>query len=423
MLLRCQRELYNAVLEQRRGVWRWERRAVTKYEQYRELSGDRVGFEWLTRFGVGVARGTLTRLDEAFANFFRRVRTSERSGFPRFRGAGSWDSVQWEGVDSWKLQPTGKGTYGRLYVQGIGHVRVKIHRVFGDGAECRKLVIRRRGRRWDATVFWRGVQIPKLIATGRACGVDVGVEVLAAIADDQGGVELVADPRPLTARRAKLTAAHQALAACAKTGRCDGGRRQRARNRVSRMHEQIANRRRTFSHQLSARLVRAFDLIAFEDLHLTAMTRSARGTLAEPGHQVAAKAGLNRAILDAAWGQLLRLITYKAESAGRQIQRVHAPYTSQTCARCGYTDPDSRVTRDDFRCTRCGHRLHADANAAAVVLAVALGRFTIQASPARQNAVRPEPGHQPVTAGRDAAPAADRGARIGCNSQPILAGS
>ncbi|TMK60699.1 MAG: transposase, partial [Actinobacteria bacterium] len=208
----------------------------------------------------------------------------------------------------------------------------------------------------------------------------------------------------LRARQDKLSAAQRALAACAKTGRREGGRRNRAKARVARLHAKMRQARRDVAHRLSARLVRDFDLIAYEALDVAAMTRSARGTIEHPGRNVAQKGGLNRSILDAGWGQLLCLIAYKAASAGRMIQRVPAAHTSQTCAHCGHTSTENRVTRDNFGCVACGHQAHADANAAAVILAVALGRLAIRASSRKRAGNRwPEPGHQPVTAGRDAA--------------------
>jgi putative transposase len=390
-VLACQRELYNAALEERRGVWRWERRSVSRFEQFRELTGAADVLPWLGRFGVTVARGTLVRLDEAFAHFYRRVRAGERPGLPRFRGAGSWDSVQWADTYSWRLSRVGKGSYGRLFVQGVGHVKVKVHRWFDDGAEARKLVVRRRGRRWEATVFWRDVRVDSLPVTGRSCGIDVGVAVFAAVVSSDGSRELVANPAPLTRHRTALCRAQRALARCAKTGRRDGGRRQRARARVARIHERIRAQRRNAAHQLSARLVHAFDVIAIEHLEITAMTRSAAGTVERPGHNVAAKAGLNRSILDAGWGQLARFLAYKAASAGRELVRVPAAGTSQTCAVCGHRHGENRVNREQFSCVACGHEDHADANAAEVILAAGLAR------------AGPEPGHQPVTAGRDAA--------------------
>jgi putative transposase len=395
-LLEIQRQLFNAALEERRGAWRWERRTVTRYDQYNSLTGAEEWCPELARFGRRVAQGTLDRLDEAFDHFLRRASAGERAGFPRFKGRSRWDSVQWSNAGgSWKVTPTGKGTYGRLYVQGVGHVSVKLHRHF-DGARPVKLVVRRRLRRWEATVVYRDVPNERLPATGRAAGVDVGITVLAAIADDQGAVELVANPAPLTRALHRLERAQQALAACQK----GSNRRHRARRRVARVHEQVRQQRRHHAHLLSARLVAQYDLIAVENLRIPNMTRSAGGTLEAPGRNVAAKSGLNRSILDAGWGQLVNLLTYKAEGAGRKLVRVPAAHTSQTCSACGATDPDNRPGRDHFCCITCGHTAHPDANAARVILAVATSRLTI---------TRPPPTTRPGSGHRDAAcKAADR---------------
>jgi putative transposase len=389
-LLEIQRQLYNAALEERRGAWARKRRTVSRYDQYNGLTDAEEWCPELARFGRRVAQGTLDRLDEAFGHFLRHVRDGAKPGFPRFKSRNRWDSAQWSNAGgSWKVIPTGKGTYGRLYLQGVGQVSVKLHRRF-DGARPVKLIVRRRPRGWEATVVYRGVAINPLPATGRAAGVDVGVTVLAAVADDHGAVEFVGNPAPLTRALRRLEAAQQALAACQR----GSGRRRRARARVTRIHQRVRQLRREYAHQLSARLVADYDLIAVEDLHVTTMTRSARGTRDEPGTNVAAKAGLNRSILDAGWGQLVRLLTYKAEGAGRELVRVAAPHTSQTCARCGTTDPASRPDRDRFACTSCGHAGHADANAAQVILAVATGRTTIN---------RPPPTSRPGSGHRDAA--------------------
>ena len=389
-LLEIQRHLYNAALEERRGAWRWEGRAVTRYDQYNGLTGAEQWCPELAQFGRRVAQGTLDRLDEAFGHFLRRNRAGERAGFPRFKSKSRWDSVQWSNAGgSWKVTPTGKGSYGRLYVQGVGHISIKLHRHF-DNARPVKLVVRRRLRGWEATVFYRDVAVDPLAATGRAAGVDVGITVFAAIADDCGAVELVANPAPLTRALHRLVRAQQAFAACHK----GSNRRHRARRRFARLHEQVRQQRRQHAHQLSARLVACYDLIAVEDLRIPNMTRSARGTRDAPGRGVAAKSGLNRSVHDAGWGQLFNLLAYKAEGAGRQLVRVPARHTSQTCATCGAIDPASRPDRDHFSCTTCGYTAHPDANAASVILAIATGRLAN---------TRPPPAKRPGSGHRDAA--------------------
>jgi putative transposase len=91
------------------------------------------------------------------------------------------------------------------------------------------------------------------------------------------------------------------------------------------------------------------------------MTRSARGTITEPGRNVAAKAGLNRGILRNGWGLLVARLEDKAPG---RVEKVAAAYTSQRCSACGHVDRDSRESQARFRCTACGYAANADVNAA-----------------------------------------------------------
>ncbi|MDT7844552.1 hypothetical protein [Streptomyces justiciae] len=91
------------------------------------------------------------------------------------------------------------------------------------------------------------------------------------------------------------------------------------------------NRRKDWCEKTSTTLARSYDLIRFEKLNIKNMTRSARGTLAEPGRNVAQKRGLNRGILAQGWG-LLRQRT--ADKAPGRVEDVPAPYTSLRCSAC-----------------------------------------------------------------------------------------
>lgn len=113
-LLVEQCRLYNAALDERRGAWQLEERSVTRYEQYRTLTGLAAQEPALMAFGVTVARGTLLRLDRAFQAFFRRVKAGQTPGFPRFRSVRRFDSVEWPDVDGWKLDEGAR----RLYLRG-----------------------------------------------------------------------------------------------------------------------------------------------------------------------------------------------------------------------------------------------------------------------------------------------------------------
>jgi len=114
-------------------------------------------------------------------------------------------------------------------------------------------------------------------------------------------------------------------------------------------------------HKTALTLVRECDVIALEDLRIANMTRSASGTLEEPGTNVAAKSGLNRSILDAGWGQFTVILAGKAEDAGRRVVLVNPTGTSISCHQCGAQC--ARPRQDTVICPEHG-AMDADVNGA-----------------------------------------------------------
>jgi len=168
----------------------------------------------------------------------------------------------------------------------------------------------------------RGATHP-LAPTGRAVGIDVGIANLVATSDGA----FVTNPRPGRALEAKVAGAQRALA----RKRRGSTRRRRAVDHLAALRRREADIRRDWAHQVSRSLVNGYDVIAHEDLAITNMVRSARGTIAEPGVNVAAKAGLNRSIHDAGWAMLLRFVIYKT-SHGSNCQAAWVRLFSERCA-------------------------------------------------------------------------------------------
>ncbi len=363
-LLDAQREVYNAALEARRGAWTWERRRITKFDQYGEIAALREVRPEVLVWGVTVCRGTLTRLDEAFAGFFRRVKAGQVAGYPRFKGKGRWDSVSWPDISGWKVAQDTR----RLYLQGVGHVRFRPNRPLRGDA--RTITVRRSGRHWDVTVFCANVPTQPLPSTGRQVAIDLGVVALVATPDG----ELVPNARPRKALAAKLARAQQDKARRRKGSRAGPSsvRYRRANQAIGRVKRKEANVRKDHLHKVSRNLVDSYDLICHEELRITNMVRSARGTIEYPGTNVAQKAGLNNAITDSGWGRLLSMIAYKAEDAGRRVVAVDPRHTSQRCHACGHVAKGNRATQAVFRCQVCGHEANADINAARNILRAGL---------------------------------------------------
>ena len=138
-------------------------------------------------------------------------------------------------------------------------------------------------------------------------------------------------------------------------------RRERTRLAVARLTAKEADRRRDWTEKLSTDLARRFDVICVEGMDIRTMTRTARGTIERPGHNVRQKARLNRSILASGWGRLVDRLEHKAPG---RILKIPAAYTSQRCSACGHVAAESRQSQTAFRCVTCAWTGNADYNAA-----------------------------------------------------------
>jgi putative transposase len=313
-------------------------------------------------------QATLRRLNKAFDGFFRRVKTarsSVRPGYPRFQGTARFDSVEWpKDGDGARWLPEQR----RVYLQGIGQVKVHLHReVVG---RVKTIQIKRKGRRWILVLSCDDVPATPLSVTGSQVGVDLGIVSFATTSDG----EKVDNPRWARVSAERLAAAQQRLA----RARRGGNNRAAKRETVAARHRKIANQRKDFHHKRARELAARYDLIVVEDLKIANMLRRAKPVEnpANPGHYLPngarAKSGLNRSISDAGWGQFVSILRAKAEEAGRAWIEVDPRHTSDGCERCGHTALANRVTQAEFACQRCAHRAPADEHAARNILRAGL---------------------------------------------------
>jgi putative transposase len=169
--------------------------------------------------------------------------------------------------------------------------------------------------------------------------------------------EIIDNPRFLDAAQRRLADLQRRKART----RPGSGNRRRLRRALAKQWRTVRNQRRDFHHKTTRALVESNDEIALEELHVDNLTASARGTVDMPGRNVAAKAGLNRSILDAGWGQFTTILVAKAESAGRRVVLVHPASTSIDCHICGARC--ARPRQDTVVCPVHGE-LDADLNGA-----------------------------------------------------------
>jgi putative transposase len=369
------RRLWNALVGQRRDAWKTRRLNIRSQRQYRELTELRKDDEWFASVYRECEDAVLHRLDLAYQKFF------SGGGHPRFKGASRWNQFEFPHGNRALRWDAGQD---RITIPGVGRVRVRKGRARIIPAHGRAMVYRRCGK-WYA-LFDCEVERQPLPPTGRVVGVDRGVRALAATSDG----ELIANPRHGAELGRKIARAQRTLErrtvrdARGRVLNAEGKNRAKALGALRNVWDRLKRVRRGYLHEIAHALVQRYDAIAFERLNLAGMTRSAKGTIEDPGRNVRAKTRLNYVMLDASLAMLRTLVGEKAVGAARLVIDVPAAYSSQTCSACGNVAAAAR-NGQRYQCVHpdCGYAGDADVNAARVIAQRAFGR------PARRGAGLP----------------------------------
>ena len=339
------RFIWNLAVEQQ-SWWRPGRgRAPGFLEQARQLTEARAEFKWLRAGSQMVQQQALRDFTQAMTNFFGGTH-----GRPSWRKAGRDEAFRIVAMKPGHVHRLSRKT-GEVWVPKVGWMRFRWSRSVPERIKSYR-VNRDRAGRWHIAFAIRPQPIP---ASGRGAvvGIDRGVVVSAALSTG----EMLTAPRPVHGRQRRLRHLQRRLARAER----NSNRRARLKLAIARLKAHDTDTRKDWAEKVSTNIARRFDIIRVEDLRIGAMTRSARGTIAEPGRNVRAKTGLNRSIQASAWGLLVRRLEDKAPG---RVEKVRPAYTSQRCSACGHIAAESRENQALFRCVACGYACNADINAA-----------------------------------------------------------
>ena len=339
------RYVWNLAVEQQRH-WQPGRIAPGYVEQSAQLTEARAEYAWLRAGSQTVQQQALRDFTQAMRNFF--AGTHRR---PTWRKAGVHEGFRQVGLKPHHIERLNRHV-GRVWVPKVGWARLRLSRPVPEGVKSYRITRDRAGR-WHIAF----AHLPDPICGPRDCsvvGIDRGVAVSAALSTG----ELLHVPG-LTAGESKRLKVLQQRLGRAKRG---SNRREETKRAIARLKARQRDRRKDWVEKTTTDLARRFEVIRVEALDVRAMTRSARGTVEQPGTGVAQKRGLNRAIMRSGWGQLIARLQHKA--FGR-VEQIPAAYTSQRCSVCGHVAPGNRKSQAVFECEACdAGRCNADVNAA-----------------------------------------------------------
>lgn len=320
----------NACSIQREYIYPMDAEKPTYYSQKRNLTAARKGNPYLQNVHSQVLQDVIGRLEKAFNALW-----NSGFGFPRFKRR----------FRSFNFPQLGKNPIGdnQIKLPVFGWVKTVMHRPIPDGFEAKQARVVKRASGWYIQlVIQSDVKIPDPPIGGHAIGVDVGLTDF--VATSEG--ELIARPRFFVDAQHRLKVLNRAVARKQKGSK----NQQKARQRVARFHERIANRRKDFHRKLAHHLCDQADMIFAEELNLKGL----------------AKGMLGKHCLDAGWGQFLDTLKWVCFKRGVHFQKVAANGTSQECPSCGAAvRKDLSVRRHE--CPECGYTTNRDVASGQVI--------------------------------------------------------
>ena len=310
---------------------------------------------WLKDCHSQVLQQSLKDLDSAFKNFFQK-----RSSFPKFKRKGEKDSFRFP--QGCKLEQQNN----RLYLPKIGWVKYRNSRdVVG---EIKNVTVSQKCGRFFVSIQTE-FEYENPTHQGGEIGIDMGVVRFATLSNG----EYFEPVNAFKTRKGKLAKLQRRLKNKIKFSR----NWQKLKAKIAKLHHKISNIRKDFLHQASSKISKNHAIVYVEDLQVSNMAKSAKGTVENHGKNVKQKSGLNRAILDQSWFEFRRQLGYKTQWLGGSLVAVPPQNTSRICPCCGYTAKGNRQTQADFECVECGYMEHADVVGALNVLA--RGRTVVRA--------------------------------------------
>ncbi|ANO91650.1 transposase [Escherichia coli] len=304
--------------------------------------------QWLKDSPSQPLQQSLKDLERAYKNFFQK-----RAAFPRFKKRGQNDAFRYpQGV---KLDQE----KSRIFLPKLGWMRYRNSRqVTGV---VKNVTVSQSCGKWYISIQTESEVSTPVHPSASMVGLDAGVAKLATLSDGTvfGPVNSFQKNQKTLARLQRQLSRKVKFS----------NNWQKQKRKIQRLHSCIANIRRDYLHKVTTTVSKNHAMIVIEDLKVSNMSKSAAGTVSQPGRNVRAKSGLNRTILDQGWYEMRRQLEYKQLWSGGQVLAVPPAYTSQRCACCGHTAKENRLSQSKFRCQVCGYTANADVNGARNILA------------------------------------------------------
>lgn len=363
------RTVRNSALEYKKTMWNQWRINTKAHDIIKELPilKKTEGFEWTGEVPSQCLQQTILDLDIAYKNFFTR------GGFPKFQKKNSKSGMSFRfprSAKGFKIERLSKkkwtldGVPQFKSLKFIGNDKKSFVSEIKNMFDITSITISKEYDKWFVSLTFLKLKNSEMDVSDNAIGIDRGIAISYACSNKK----TYTIPQKLKKLENKIAR----LQMKSRRQKTKSNNKKKTYKKIAKIHTKIRHIRLNFLQKTTTTIVKNHNIVMIENLKVKNMSKSAKGTLKNPGKMVKQKSGLNRAILRQGWGKFERMLEYKLKRKHGKLVKVDPKFTSQKCCECGHIDKNSRQNQEDFLCTNCGAHKNADINAAINILTAGL---------------------------------------------------
>ena len=336
------RFVYNYYLTKRKEWFEQNHETFNYYDCSKDLTNLKKELEWLQIPDCTALQSSLKNLDIAFQNFFRGIKKNQHIGFPKYKSRKNC-------AKSYESKCSGKTIEiigNKIKLPKLGFVKCKVSKQV-KGKILHAVVSQRPSGKYYVSVCCTNADVEPFSKTEKSCGIDIGVKNLMTLSN---GTK-IQNHKYLNKAEKRLARLQRQLS----RKPSDSKNHEKARIKVARLHEHVANQRRDTIQKATTKIVRDFDIVCIEDLNTKGMVRDHR---------------LAKAISDACFGEIKRELEYKAQWYGKHVIKIDRFFpSSQMCSCCGFKlEKLKDLSIRSWICPSCQTQHDRDINASINIL-------------------------------------------------------